>query len=445
MSRRRSVPNTLEKLNDRTGEVFGLSFIFISVFVTVSLCSFDARDPHPYNVVSPGLGIQNYCGYLGSYIAGLMVFFFGALAYLVPFLMLFCGISLFSGKRFWLPRFKDLLYLLILLSACCIFYKTFEHDILFGEGITSGGVVGESLSFFLNLYLGNVGSWIILSAIFTISVCAASNFSFHNTFQSYVIRINSIFSFLGRVSFKFVFYRKFLEFLSKFRRKEKASSFSSEIYFNESRFLNFLKSSIKSFSLFLSSLNSFKSLYRRDPHVFANLDPPVFDEAVRPGKNFIPGPAFDKEESIQSTVHSIPLENEKNKNFEKLLKENSASIENIEEPRIDALPNEINLKGVDVDLGHGMNNDPSDLKDSVPEGDIPVNTEIDSSSVVRLDDVNFVDQEDSETFSEVVKKRLKKDRKYELPSLDFLTDAPSGGIIVNELLIREKSQSLEKA
>ena len=65
MARRRSIPKTLEKLNNRSGEVLGLSFMFVSVFIAVSLFSFDSRDPHAYNVVSPNLGIQNYCGYLG--------------------------------------------------------------------------------------------------------------------------------------------------------------------------------------------------------------------------------------------------------------------------------------------------------------------------------------------------------------------------------------------
>ena len=106
--------------------------------------------------VGTNLGIQNYCGYLGSYIAGTMIFFFGALNCLIPILMLLCGVSLFSGKRIWLPRYTDFLYLLILLSACSLFYKTFEHDVVFGKEIVSGGIVGESLSTFLNMYLGKL-------------------------------------------------------------------------------------------------------------------------------------------------------------------------------------------------------------------------------------------------------------------------------------------------
>ena len=248
MTRRRSVPNTLEKLNDRTGEVLGLSFMFIAVFFAVSLFSFDSRDPHPYNVVSQSLGIHNYCGFLGSYIAGLLVFFFGALSYLIPILMLLCGISLFSGKRFWLPRYKDFLYLFILFSACSIFYKTFENDVFFsGRDIKSGGMVGEGLSSFLNFYLGNAGSWIILLAIFTISVSAVSKFSFHNSFQSYVTRISSMFSFFGKFSFKFKIYRKFVELFTRFRRKETNDSVASESNYSSSF------SSIKNLFLLLPS------------------------------------------------------------------------------------------------------------------------------------------------------------------------------------------------
>ena len=440
MTRRRSVPNTLEKLNDRTGEVFGLSFMFIAVFFTVSLFSFDSRDPHPYNVVSQSLGIHNYCGFLGSYIAGLLVFFFGALSCLIPILMLLCGISLFSGKRFWLPRYKDFLYLLILFSACSIFYKTFEYDILFGSSIISGGIVGESLSSFLNLYLGNAGSWIILLAIFTITVSAVSKFSFHNSFQSYVTRISSMFSFFGKFSFKFKIYRKFVELFTRFRRNETNDSVASESNYSSS-----FSSTKNLFLLLPSFFKRIKIYFERDSNHVVNLNSSVMDEVKISEEDFIPGPAFHEEQRVLPEIDRIPSKVQNPKDIDKLLAENSSSIENLDETNIETLSDGNDFREQESGFVKESNDVSIDLEGSVTKNDIPVNTEIDSSSVVRLEDENIVEQSDSKTTSEILNKKIRKNQKYELPSLDLFIDPPSGGVIVNEALIREKSHSLEQA
>lgn len=440
MARRRSIPKTLEKLNNRSGEVLGLSFMFVSVFIAVSLFSFDSRDPHAYNVVSPNLGIQNYCGYLGSYIAGTMIFFFGALNCLIPILMLLCGVSLFSGKRIWLPRYTDFLYLLILLSACSLFYKTFEHDIVFGKEIVSGGIVGESLSTFLNMYLGNAGSWIALLAVFTICVSVVSNFSF----QSYGTRVGSFLSLLGKISFKPKFYTKFLHFLTRFRREEKNSSFESERIVSSSYYFKFYSSLKKIVVKVFSSMKNLSLFFRKESFVVANLNSPVLDETNISEENFIPGPAFDEEKKVQPKIEKTQLKNERTKDLDKLLKENSTSIERLDDSNIDVLSNPASFEEVQTDF----QNHEKIVKDfSLPDSkdDVPVNTEVDSSSVVRLEDKSFVEQPSSETVNEIPKRMPKKNLKYELPSLDIFTDPPSGGVIVNESMIREKSQSLEKA
>ena len=440
MARRRSIPNTLEKLNDRSGEVIGLSFMFVSVFIAVSLFSFDSRDPHPYNVVSPNLGIQNYCGFLGSYISGLMIFFLGALSCLIPILMLFCGVSLFSGKRIWLPRYKDFLYLLILLSACSLFYKTFKHDVVFGKGVVSGGIVGESLSTFLKMYLGNAGSWIALLAVFTICVSVVSNLSL----QSYGTRVGSVFSVLGKISFKPTLHRKFFDFFARFRRVEEYSTFENEKIENDSYYSNFFGSSKNFFMKVFSFIRNLDIFSRRKSHVVANLNSPVLDETNLPEENFIPGPAFHEEGNVEPVIEKTQLKNERSKDLDKLLEENSSSIERLDDSNFNVPTDQADFKEEKVDF---ENHEKliEDLNPSFSNDDVPVNTEVDSPSVVRLDDESFVEQGSSETANNIRKNSPKKNLKYELPSLDFFTDPPSGGVIVNESLIREKSQSLEKA
>tara|TARA_B100000686_G_scaffold74155_3_gene80133 strand:- start:5704 stop:8415 length:2712 start_codon:yes stop_codon:yes gene_type:complete len=438
--KRRSIPNTLEKLNDRSGEVIGLSFMFVSVFIAVSLLSFDSRDPHPFNVVSPSLGIQNYCGFLGSYISGLMIFFFGALSCLIPILMLLCGVSLFSGKRLWLPRYKDFLYLLILLSACSLFFKTFENDVIFGKGVVSGGIIGESLSTFLNMYLGTAGSWIALLAVFTISVSVVSNLSF----QSYGTRVGSIFSFLGKISLTPKVPRKFIEFFSRFRKVEKDSSFESEKVESDSSYFTFFSYLKKLVVKVSSSIRRSDIFSRKESHIVANLNSPVLDEANLSDGNFIPGPAFHEEKKVQPVIEKTQFKKERSKDLGKLLEENSSSIEGLDNSNIDLIREQVNSEEEKADY-ENHEKIIGDYNPSVLNEGVPVNTEVDSSSVVRLEDESFVEQGSSETPTEIPKRIPKKSLKYELPSLDFFTDPPSGGVIVNESLIREKSQSLENA
>ena len=144
-------------------EVGLIIFSGFGLFILLALLSFDPADPS-WSQTGYQTQVRNYTGPIGAWLADLLLFSFGWVAYLLPFLLTFAGYLLFK-------RFHDLMQLdylilglrliglvLSLLTATAISSINF-NDIFY---FSSGGFIGDMVSNALLPYFNFIGTILLL-------------------------------------------------------------------------------------------------------------------------------------------------------------------------------------------------------------------------------------------------------------------------------------------
>ena len=144
-------------------EVGLIIFSGFALFLLLALLSFDPADPS-WSQTGYQSSVHNYAGPIGAWLADLLLFSFGWIAYLMPFLLALAGYLLFK-------RFHDLMNLdylilglriiglvLTLLTATAISSLNF-NDIFY---FSSGGVIGDVVSGALLPYFNFIGTILLL-------------------------------------------------------------------------------------------------------------------------------------------------------------------------------------------------------------------------------------------------------------------------------------------
>ena len=88
---------TKEFLINRITELLGLTIIFFSASVLVSLMSYSPDDPN--FIINEKENVKNLLGFRGSIIADFLFQSIGLIAYLVPFTLFFSGVNIFKTKN----------------------------------------------------------------------------------------------------------------------------------------------------------------------------------------------------------------------------------------------------------------------------------------------------------------------------------------------------------
>lgn len=149
-------------------EVGLIVFTGLALFMLLALLSFDPADPS-WSQTGYQTSVHNYAGPIGAWLADLLLFSFGWIAYLIPFLVAFNGYLLF--KRFHHLMSLDYLILglrviglvLTLLTATAISSMNFNDVFYF----SSGGVIGDVVSNNLLPYFNFIGTSLLLLCGFT--------------------------------------------------------------------------------------------------------------------------------------------------------------------------------------------------------------------------------------------------------------------------------------
>lgn len=144
-------------------EVGLILFTCFALFLLLALLTFDPADPS-WSQTGYQHSVHNYAGPVGAWLADLLLFSFGWIAYLLPFLVAFAGYLLF--KRFHHVMSLDYLILglrliglvLTLLSATAISSMNF-NDIYY---FSSGGVIGDVVSAALLPAFNFIGTVLLL-------------------------------------------------------------------------------------------------------------------------------------------------------------------------------------------------------------------------------------------------------------------------------------------
>ncbi|WP_432738885.1 DNA translocase FtsK [Maridesulfovibrio sp. FT414] len=140
-------------------EISGMFWIFLAVFLFISMYSYHPGDPTLNQAVSSGWKVKNMIGPAGSYAAGLLVDMLGIGSWFIPVYFLFLGISSFIEtlkQPWWRWLGLGFLYVCLLAWAAHPWLVDFQKTLAIHEG----GFIGAILSKWSFLYLKPVGAFL---------------------------------------------------------------------------------------------------------------------------------------------------------------------------------------------------------------------------------------------------------------------------------------------
>ncbi|RYU47271.1 DNA translocase FtsK [Aliivibrio finisterrensis] len=150
--------------NQRLQEACFIVGLLATIFITISLFSFNPADPSWTQTSWTGT-VENVGGSFGAWIADTLFFAFGSLAYLLPVILLGCTWIAFRKKEREEKEELDLMMigtrilgLLILFLTSCALADTSFDDLWY---FSSGGVVGDVLTSITMPILNLLGSTLI--------------------------------------------------------------------------------------------------------------------------------------------------------------------------------------------------------------------------------------------------------------------------------------------
>lgn len=152
--------------NQRLQEALFIVGLLATIFIVISLFSFNAADPSWSQTAWDG-SVENAGGSFGAWIADTLFFAFGSLAYLLPVILLGCTWIVFRKKNQEQEEERELdlmmigtriLGLLILFLTSCALADTSFDDLWY---FSSGGVVGDVLTSLTTPILNLLGSTLI--------------------------------------------------------------------------------------------------------------------------------------------------------------------------------------------------------------------------------------------------------------------------------------------
>ena len=142
--------NYINKISDfiirRLAELVGIFLIVISILLFLSLISYSPEDP---NFIFPeNQEIKNLLGFRGSFIADIFFQSIGIISLLIPFSLLFTGVSITINKKFIIiieNIFFIILYIIIATFFFGIFHKETYWLIINGNNGFVGDLMSETL------------------------------------------------------------------------------------------------------------------------------------------------------------------------------------------------------------------------------------------------------------------------------------------------------------
>ncbi|MEX2525473.1 MAG: DNA translocase FtsK 4TM domain-containing protein [Gammaproteobacteria bacterium] len=155
----------------------------ISLYLFLALLTYHPADPGWSQAVSTDT-IHNRAGVVGAWIADFILYLFGYLGYLFPFVPAYDGWRLFRHRREQVPLDYALLglraagFVLLFIGGCGLSWMYFETGAHLPHEVRgAGGIFGDALGSLLLVTFGNMGSTLVLLAMFFAGVTLYSGFS----------------------------------------------------------------------------------------------------------------------------------------------------------------------------------------------------------------------------------------------------------------------------
>jgi S-DNA-T family DNA segregation ATPase FtsK/SpoIIIE len=161
----------------KTKEIAGVVLIAVALFLLVCLVSYSPSDPSFTHFVSGEAPIGNWGGFVGAYLSDSLLKAFGIPSYLFPIFFIMLSVKLLLNRMFRVSASAVFGFIGLIFSIAALLSIKYGTVRFFDADLNSGGIVGFLSSRFLDSYLNHIGSYIVLSVIFLISLMVALDLS----------------------------------------------------------------------------------------------------------------------------------------------------------------------------------------------------------------------------------------------------------------------------
>ncbi len=189
--------NYINKISDfiirRLAELVGIFLVVISILLFISLISYSPDDP---NFIFPeNQEIKNLLGFRGSFVADIFFQSIGLISLLIPFSLLFTGVTITINKKFIIiieNIFFIILYIIIATFFFSIFHKETYWLIINGNNGFVGDLVSETIIIDF-LKINKTASYYLLIFFILFFFLLSSNFKVSYVFNFFSL-LKNIFS-----------------------------------------------------------------------------------------------------------------------------------------------------------------------------------------------------------------------------------------------------------
>jgi len=165
-------------------EILGLVFLLLAIILCGSLLSYHPSDKLFWNVTDPVGKANNLFGAVGAHLAGSLFFLMGFSSLWLVIFLLFMALISFRGRPLQSPIVNFFAGLLLLVSFSGIMNLPLANRVIFrGESIQAGGLMGQVLAERTMGFLNYFGTYLLLLAIFIISLMIITGLSLGGVFS----------------------------------------------------------------------------------------------------------------------------------------------------------------------------------------------------------------------------------------------------------------------
>ncbi len=139
--------NYINKIGDfiikRLAELIGIFLIVTSILLFISLISYSPNDP---NFIFPeNQEIKNFLGFRGSFVADIFFQSIGIISLLIPFSLLFTGLSITINKKF-IVIVENIFFVILYIIVATFFFGIFHKETYWLIINGNNGFVGDLMS-----------------------------------------------------------------------------------------------------------------------------------------------------------------------------------------------------------------------------------------------------------------------------------------------------------
>ncbi len=174
-------------------EIRGIVFLLIAIFLGVALLSYHPNDPLFWETAGSAAKSHNLFGTVGAHVSGVIFRVIGFSSFwLVPLFLASAFLS-FRQHALQSPFKMTVTSLLLLFSFSGILNLQIPGTIAYRDGfVQAGGLVGFHVSAFMKGFLNFFGTYLLLSAVFVISLMVGTRISFGWLFSKLFVWVSGV-------------------------------------------------------------------------------------------------------------------------------------------------------------------------------------------------------------------------------------------------------------